>query len=317
VVHAAGVVRDQILMRMDRERFDSVLRPKILGAWALHRLLADEPLDFFVLFSSIASLVTSTGQTNYAAGNAFLDALAFYRRAQGLPATSINWGPWAVGMIDQLNLAEHYAQRGMTVIRPEQGLYIMDLLMGHNPIQSAVLAADWPRVFESYPYIPPMIHHLGQEETAEEASEGTESVLERLLRATTEERRLIVETYLQEVIGRVLRIDPAQLGVQDQLNTLGMDSMMAIELKNRVEQTLSVSPSVVQLLQGATITDLAADLVTQLPQPGVTVDGDLLAETVDALNDDTIAALLDDIEHLTQEEIAQLLAGEFQAQEVA
>jgi acyl carrier protein len=142
-------------------------------------------------------------------------------------------------------------------------------------------------------------------------------VLERLLRATTEERRLIVETYLQEVIGRVLRIDPAQLGVQDQLNTLGMDSMMAIELKNRVEQTLSVSPSVVQLLQGATITDLAADLVTQLPQPGVTVDGDLLAETVDALNDDTIAALLDDIEHLTQEEIAQLLAGEFQAQEVA
>ncbi|HEY0602496.1 MAG TPA: type I polyketide synthase, partial [Herpetosiphonaceae bacterium] len=103
VIHAAGMLRDRTILQLDAETFHQVLRPKIAGAWLLHTLLKDAPLDFFVLFSSVASLLGSVSQGNYAAANAFLDALAHHRRARGLPALSINWGPWAeIGMAARL-----------------------------------------------------------------------------------------------------------------------------------------------------------------------------------------------------------------------
>src|SRR5207253_3246325 len=94
VVHAAGVLDDGILMHLDRERFESVMSPKLAGAWNLHRLTLDKALDFFILFSSSAALLGAPGQGSYAAANAFLDALAHYRRRLGLKALSINWGNW-------------------------------------------------------------------------------------------------------------------------------------------------------------------------------------------------------------------------------
>ena len=95
VLHASGVLDDGVLLQMDRERFARALAPKVQGAWNLHEATRDAPLDFFVLFSSVSCLLGSPGQGNYAAGNAFLDALAHYRRGLGLPALSVNWGPWA------------------------------------------------------------------------------------------------------------------------------------------------------------------------------------------------------------------------------
>ena len=95
VVHAAGVLHDGLLTQLDAAALDSVLRPKVIGGWLLHRLLEDAPLDFFVLFSSAGSLLGQPGQGNYAAANAFLDALAHHRRAQGQPALTINWGAWS------------------------------------------------------------------------------------------------------------------------------------------------------------------------------------------------------------------------------
>ena len=116
VVHAAGVLDDGVLSEQTRERLAGVMAPKIPGAWHLHRLTRGQPLDFFVLFSSIASLVGSGGQGGYAAANAFLDALAHRRRAEGLPATTINWGAWAdAGMWASLSAVDRrrWTSRGM------------------------------------------------------------------------------------------------------------------------------------------------------------------------------------------------------------
>src|SRR5258708_11587520 len=104
IIHAAGVLDDGLLLNLDRERLAAVMAPKVEGAWNLHALTLNRPLDFFVLFSSVASALGSPGQGSYAAANAFLDALSQHRRTLGLPSLTINWGPWAaVGMAAQAN----------------------------------------------------------------------------------------------------------------------------------------------------------------------------------------------------------------------
>src|SRR6266571_316995 len=95
IIHAAGVLDDGVLLEQTPERFERVLAPKVRGSWNLHLLTQEMPLDFFVLFSSAASLLGSPGQGNYAAANAFLDALAHHRRMEGRPGVSINWAGWA------------------------------------------------------------------------------------------------------------------------------------------------------------------------------------------------------------------------------
>lgn len=320
VIHSAGMVRDQLLLQMDEETFTSVVRPKLLGAWALHRCLQDTPLDFFVLFSSVASQVVSTGQANYAAGNAFLDALAEYRRCRGLPALSINWGPWAVGMVSALNLIEHYARRGMAAITPELGMQVLGRLLGQNVAGASVLIADWPLVLEYYPQPPALFAHLGQQAAAEAEAEACneQSFAQRVAHADPEQRLELVIAQLQELAARVLRMDRTKLDIQQPLNTLGMNSMMAIELKNRIDLTLGVTVAVVELLQGFGVAQLAARVLTQIEaqiehtaREALLLEGQITAEVAQKLtehvDDDTLAELLRELEQLSEEEAQAIL----------
>lgn len=275
VIHTAGVVQDELLLRMSTETFLRVLRPKLRGSWLLHTLLKDYPLDFFVLFSSTGSVIASLGQANYAAANAFMDALAWSRRAQGLPALSLGWGPWSVGMVEQLKLEQFYTRRGIDLITPELGRQIMTRIMGQNSPHLVVISANWAITRDSAPQgsWPRMFLLLGQQEgeAAAEGAEGENELLERLTATKAVERPGMLETYLQEMIARVLQLEVTQFSTQEALTSLGMDSMMAIEVKNRVASSIKVDVSVLELLQGITVTQLAARLLAslQLNEPGV------------------------------------------------
>ena len=144
VVHAAGVVQDEVLSRVSPATLEAVSRAKVVGSWLLHRRLRDEPLDFFVLFSSAASLLGSAGQGAYAAANAFLDSLAHFRRGAGLPALSVNWGPWEqLGMAANAEVGQRLARRGIGGIPPAQGMAVLGHLMRSPLAQAGVIPIDW------------------------------------------------------------------------------------------------------------------------------------------------------------------------------
>ena len=321
IVHSAGLVQDVLLTQMDEDIFSKVLAPKVLGGWVLHNTFKNSKLDFFVLFSSVASLVAQTGQGNYAAGNAFLDTLAYYRRAHGLPAVSINWGPWAVGMIKDLDLVEHYARRGMDSIAPEAGIQLLSRLFGFTEPQVGVLSANWPVVLEYYPRIPQQVKHLGEEAAdADGSGQETLTLAEQLQQAEPDTQQGIVEDAILSLLARVLRMDKERLETTIPLNALGMDSLIATELRNRMEINLGIGVTVVELLQGPTVAQLAenglgqltavstepSELVTLLDQDNLSAQE--IEHVITADNNNDILSLLDNLDSLTEEEVQALLA---------
>jgi NAD(P)-dependent dehydrogenase (short-subunit alcohol dehydrogenase family)/acyl carrier protein len=292
IIHSAGTVQDQVMVRMTDDQLDKVLRPKVGGAWSLHQAFAAEPLDFFVLFSSVSSVLVTAGQANYAAGNAFLDGLAHYRRANGLPALSVNWGPWNAGMIAQLDLQPFYERRGIDLIPEETGVEILQDLVGSPEIEQVVVSAHWPTLVASYPIVPRLIEHLSQtDEHAASDSAGGPSIAERLAAASAEDRRGVVEDCCAEVIGGVLRVAPDKLPRDVPLNLLGLDSMIAVEARIRLEQAFGVAPKVVYLLQGTTVGGIADYIEEKSVPPGEAGTQDLPALLAD-LGPEAAEALL-------------------------
>lgn len=270
VIHSAGVLRDQLLMQLEVASLETVQQPKVAGAWALHNCLASASLDFFVLFSSAASVVGSFGQANYASANAFMDALAFYRCGQGLPALSINWGPWdEVGMAAEANLAEEHRRRGMTPIPPAQGLAILGELLSQDVVQVAVLAANWAAVKQALPpgVDPRLLSDLLTETVQTESKEVApgDRFVDRLLQISeAAERETALTEHIKGLVAGVLKMDQARLDLYQSLNSLGLDSIMAVELKNRLETSLGLTLSLVELLQDLTVARAVARFLPQL-----------------------------------------------------
>lgn len=260
----AGVVKDTLLDKMDTAAFDAVFDTKALGAVMLHRALSKTQLDHFVLFSSVAAQVTTAGQTNYATGNAFLDSLAHARRQDDLPALSINWGPWAIGMIKELNLADHYKnQRGMNCIQPFSGMAVLDRIIDLDNAQLMVCDADWSIVTNWYEGKPSLFSHLAQKKSG---SQNDEKQAFGPLYQQTEvvQRQVLVAEHLASAVSHVLRCKREQVELDLSLGNLGIDSIMATELRNKITTHFGESLTIVRLLSGATVNELSTELNDKL-----------------------------------------------------
>ncbi|MEV7010944.1 amino acid adenylation domain-containing protein [Streptosporangium sp. NPDC051022] len=299
VFHLAGHVRDTLVPEMDRQTFDAVHDPKVVGAYLLHHLLRDEPLDHFVLFASIAALLTTAGQTNYAAGNAFLDALAHHRRARGLPALSIDWGPWATGMIEELGLIDHYRNsRGMSSLPPDAGMAVLERVIGQDRAQLMVATVvDWPVFMSWYASPPPLVTELAAAADGPASAEGG-GFLDTFRAADEEGRRLLVAERFTALVAAVLRVKTEQVDPEGSLNVLGLDSLLAMELRARVNTELRVALPVVALLSGTSVGELIAQLYD-----GLTVL--VAADTGEGADTAAVEVFEDEHEHpLTQNQKA-------------
>ncbi|MFZ0718964.1 SDR family NAD(P)-dependent oxidoreductase [Mycobacterium sp.] len=284
VVHAAGILDDGILARLDDKRLHEVMAPKVDGAWNLHTLTRDAALDFFVLFSSAAALLGSPGQAHYAAGNAFLDALAWYRRAEGRPALSINWGPWAeVGLVGRPEQLRHLNRHGMIPIPVADGVQTLSKLFRSSATQVAVLRFDLALRSEQRP-TPSLIADLLGAPTAGDTPGRHDSLLDALLRADDGERRRQLESYLREQAAGKLGLAPSRVDVESPLQQLGVDSLVAVELRAQIERDLGIVVPVVRLLDGPSLTGLAGWLVERL-SPATAEAPPVAAESVPAVDE--------------------------------
>ncbi len=284
VVHAAGVTADGSLGELDWTRFVEVLDPKVRGAWHLHRATAGLELDFFVLFSSLASLVGSAGQANYGAANAFLDALAGYRRDQGLPGTSVSWGPWAgTGMAHRRGLAGRLAAAGLHPIDARDALEVLGRVLGGPVPHVGVASIDWHRVVAGrrVPYRL-LADLVPAEPPADGAPERPARNREELVRLVLEDPAAARETVLAELLDQLatlLRLAPSDrddlraAARHTHLNRLGLDSLTTVQLHNQIllDFTADVPPDV---LFGATSAlDVATSICQQLAVRGVADTG--------------------------------------------
>jgi acyl carrier protein len=256
VFHAAGILDDGIVAHQTPDRIAAVMAPKTAGAWNLHELTAGLSLDFFILCSSVASVFGSPSQAGYSAGNAFLDALAHYRRARGLPALSVNWGAWAdAGMAARVEQQGHRrALSGVRSMPAQDCLQFLEQATASLHPQVVIADIDWAEFSPS--------SHLtasfapGNRELA--ASTSADDLLERLEVAPALGRRKILVDYLRDLTLRILGLDSSHV-VDDRqpLVKIGLDSLMAIEFRNRLSTVLKRSLSATLLFDCPSISSLA------------------------------------------------------------
>ena len=328
IIHLAGILDDGVLLKQNWQSFVQVMAPKVTGTWNLHLQTKHLPLDFFVCFSSIASLFGSPGQGNYAAANAFLDTFAQYRQQRGYsPTFSLNWSPWGgeAGMVATLNdeIQQRWAALGLNLLSPQQGFTCLGQLLEADSQQSTndalsrrsqlgILSVDWNRFFAQFP---PGVEVPFFSEIAKDINfkftEGskqnleTSDLVERLEKAQPKKRQALLIEQVQADVKVALgledsRVPDPQLGFFE----MGMDSLMAIELKNRLQIHVGQPLPATLTFEYSTIEAIAQYLLEEvLALPTQSVTRQELSESESADTDPS----LDQIQTLSETELTALI----------
>ncbi|MDN3658658.1 SDR family NAD(P)-dependent oxidoreductase [Ferruginibacter paludis] len=264
VIHAAGVLDDGSLLNLDTVRMKNVMAPKVNGTWNLHKATLNAPLDFFVLFSSVVSVLGSPGQGNYAAASAYLDAMAYYRRSIGLPAISINWGPWAeVGLAaeatERLKEQNASTQHLIKVIHIDKGLEILGQMFTEPTPQVVVLPFDLKNLLELYPTAAgmPFFAKVGGSNTRIARHYARPN-----LRQQYAAPRNDMERKLAELWRRTLHID--RIGIHDSFFELGGDSVLAAQILALAQKTFGIRINPQDAFKAFTIERLAEKLAAEM-----------------------------------------------------
>ena len=274
VIHSVGVLSDASLANQSWHRFEQVLWPKVLGAWHLHRATAGRDLDLFVLFSSTVGILGNPAQANHAAANAFLDQLAAHRRALGLPGQAIAWGAWS-GLGEAEEQRERITRQreafGSGWLTPQQGLRAFDQLVRQDVTTSVVMSMDWSVFGEAAETRPPLLEDLLSVDERGKADDSAtpDDLLSGLRESPPAAREELLVSFLQREAQAVLRmpsVPEPTVGFFD----LGMDSLMAVELRNRLNREFAgeyVAPNTL-VFDYPNIAALARHLVGALGEVG-------------------------------------------------
>ncbi|MES1244746.1 MAG: SDR family NAD(P)-dependent oxidoreductase [Acidobacteriota bacterium] len=296
VLHAAMVLDDAALTRLDAARFAAVMRPKALGAWHLHRQTMDQTLDLFVLFSSISGLLGNPGQGSYAAANAFLDALARHRRSLGLPGLSVAWGPvGGIGVAARTpGLAERLDRLGLASLAPDRALRLLGDLLVCGPAEAGAAVIDWERWAEAHPGA----RRTGRYSRliagpAENGGPEAPSLAATVRQARPEERSRLVRDFLRDRLARVMRLPADRVELELSLDNMGVDSLMGMEMVGAIRSELGIEIPAMLLLQGQSVAAIGNQILERLePAAPAAPPQPLDADRVDELSEAELDSLL-------------------------
>ncbi len=269
IFHSAAVIIDQPIVDMDLETLSKVMRSKALGAWNLHLLSKDLPLDHFVLYSSIANLVGNSRQAAYSAANVFLNGLAHLRNSQGLPGTSVNWGAIAdVGVVAQDEKLEQFLRyTGLRGLGSFEGLEVMRSALARGVTQLGVTMitswADWAR-FETRGGKSPRFALLIAADSEAKDNTARDALIAEMMKLDPVDQVELLAILMRDVIAVVLKADPESISVDRAIDQLGVDSLMATEIQSTLDAQLGVSISILELIGNSTIRAVAGSALKTL-----------------------------------------------------
>jgi NAD(P)-dependent dehydrogenase (short-subunit alcohol dehydrogenase family)/acyl carrier protein len=270
VIHAAGVVQDRVLEGETWEGYCQATAAKIEGAWHLDRLTAGDPVELMVFFSSAAGVLGSPGQGSYAAANTFLDALAHERTARGLTTLSVDWGGWAAAGMAARLAPEHAARlerQGVGLLEASAALAALERAIAERRTQVAVMEVNWERFLQDRAAADEgFFAELRSQESTQAEPAAAISMREALLQAAPGERKALLAAHVRGCARRALSLRP-EAAVQDDvpLQEIGLDSLMAIDMKNELAQSLQLSLSAGLLFNYPTVRQLTEHLLGQMP----------------------------------------------------
>jgi 3-oxoacyl-(acyl-carrier-protein) synthase/acyl carrier protein len=276
VVHSAGVLDDKKLSDMDWASFEKVMSSKVDGSAHLHNLTKDiRTIEHFVLFSSATSVMGNVGQANYAAANFYLDALAHSRAMEGLPALSINWGPWAeVGMAADVALAKALASIGVEMIPVESGLSALEMAMTTGAPQFPVLRISWSKYLPQFGSAPPSLLAALVEETEKrnakksakkDVGAAAQAVIKKLVAVPAAKRVNVLSGMIQAKVMEILGItDSSVVDTTSAISDFGLDSMMSVELRNELQDLVGMELPGTLLFDYPTIQALTTYLLDEV-----------------------------------------------------
>lgn len=269
VIHSAMVLDDGFINQLDTNRMMRVMAPKIVGAWNLHEATAKLTLDHFVMFSSMAAVLGSSGQANYVAGNRFLDLLAAQRRKLGLPAVTVNWGALGGAGAVQRDKAilKYLKTMGMPPLTLEEALTGLGVALRRNAAAVGCCKVDWQALGRANPAIK-QLRRFSDVAAETGGAGGGGKVRTELLAAKGADRQRLLKSYLTQQIARVLKVDAGKIEPGRPLNELGLDSLTSFQLKNKVENEIGITLPVGKFLQKPTVDSLAITIGEVLETSG-------------------------------------------------
>ncbi|HXC24597.1 MAG TPA: beta-ketoacyl reductase, partial [Gemmatimonadaceae bacterium] len=332
VLHLAATVDDALLADASEENYERLLRPKMAGTWNLYRGLRGDDLDFWVSFSSIATVVNQPGQGSYAAANAFLDGLARYATARGERMQSLQWGPWAgMGLANERGTQrsfQAYTAQGIQSMPPELGIVMLGQAITLRAPVMLAAAIDWRTFVASWPDHSGMLEFANLVPVAavaprtvaaastaaaalsDVADSAVPDLREQLAAvAPGRPRTALIEQHLREQLAAVLKTSPSRVDLQKPMGSMGVDSLMALELVRRLSRSIGVKIPATAVFNYPTITKLAAMVETRMDGArGASVQ--MAASFPSPVSAETSATLSTDVHALSDEDALRALTGE-------
>jgi acyl transferase domain-containing protein/NADPH:quinone reductase-like Zn-dependent oxidoreductase/surfactin synthase thioesterase subunit/aryl carrier-like protein len=287
--HAAMVLDDGGIPEIDYERYMKVFIPKAVGCWMLHEKTKDMDLDHFVSYSSVSAVYGKPGQVSYVGANSFLDNFSHWRRAQGLPATTVNWGALGeVGFVARNteqggNVADLLYKQGWKTFSLQQACWILEQMLLNKPVQRVATDSDWKTIGEFYPHSvnSSRFAHLISEKDLSSGggSTGDGALKSTLLEAKPKEQHKILLTQLKDAFARVLGTVADKLDANESVTKYGLDSLMANQIRNWIQSNFTIDYSMMKIMRGPTMEEMTTQIIEEITGGGAMgEEGDVKSE---------------------------------------